>query len=422
MYRVYIETYGCTANKSDSEIMIGVLKRAGYLMSDLNEADYLVVNTCGVKQATENKIIDRLKKLSGLNKKLIIAGCLTKINMNRIKKEVPNFSALVDPKSVHEIANIVDRVRNSSEQIIQFSEIPEEKPSLPRFSFSDVIDIIRLSEGCLSSCSFCATKLARGDLHSYRPEIIRNAVEQGLKNDHKEFHLTSEDSSAYGRDIRTNLPELLESVAKINGEFFIRVGMMNPLHFKKVEIRNLIKVYKHERIFKFLHLCVQSGSNKVLCDMRRGYSVEEFIDYVKHFREEIPELTLSTDIIVGFPSETDSDFERTVDLLKKIKPDVVNLSKYSVRPGTLSAKMKKLDSKIVDKRSNEIHKLIRKISRKNNEKWIGWKGKVLIDENGKGETMISRNYSYKPVVTSVSIGSFKDVKIVEAEDMHLVGE
>ncbi len=422
MDRVYIETYGCTANKSDSEIMIGVLREAGYLMSDLNEADYLVVNTCGVKQATENKIIDRLKKLSGLNKKLIVAGCLTKINMNRIKKEIPNFSALVDPKSIHEIANIIDRVRNNSEQIIQFSEIPEEKPSLPRFSFSSGIDIIRLSEGCLSRCSFCSTKLARGDLHSYRPEIIRNAVKQGLKNGHKEFHLASEDSSAYGRDIGTNLPELLESVAKINGDFFIRVGMMNPLHFKKVEIRNLIKAYKHEKVFKFLHLCVQSGSNKILRDMRRGYSVEEFIDYVRHFREEIPELTLSTDIIVGFPSETDSDFERTVDLLKKIRPDVVNLSKYSVRPGTLAAKMKNLDSKVVDKRSNEIHKLIRKISRRNNEKWIGWKGKVLIDENGKGKTVISRNYSYKPVVTSGFIGSFKDVKIVEAEDMHLVGE
>ncbi len=419
---VFVQIYGCTSNKFDSEKMIGLLKESGYrIVSDEDEADYLLINTCAVKSATEEKIVHRLKELSELNKKVIIAGCLTKVNPKRIKETIPNFSAMIDPRSIHKIVDVLGSIDNGN-QIIEASETPAEKLTLPRFSFSETISIIKFSEGCLSNCSFCGTKLARGDLHSYRPDIIRDAVKVGVKEGFKEFHLTSEDSSAYGRDIGINLPELLESICRIKGKFFVRVGMMNPLHFKKVEIENLVEIYKNEKIFKFLHLCVQSGSNKVLKDMRRGYTVEEFVGYVELFRKEIPKLTLATDIIVGFPTETEDDFNQTDELIKKVSPNIVNLSKYGPRLGTSAAKMKQLDSKIVTKRSNFLHQLIKKISKKENQHWLGWKGGVLVDEKVKNG-FIARNFAYKPIFIekNLPLGEIIEAKIVETRENFLIG-
>ncbi len=424
---VFIQTYGCTSNKADSQYMMGLLQKAGYsIAKSEDEADYQIVNSCAVKVATEERIIHRLKELSKQDKKLIITGCLTKVNPERIKKTVPNFAGMLDPRSINEIVDLVKDVESGQENVVKASSKPVDKPSLPRISFSGVIDVVKLSDGCLSSCTFCGTKLARGDLHSYRPDTIRDAVKQGLKEGYKEFQLTSEDSSAYGRDIRTNLPDLLQSVCRIEGKFMIRVGMMNPLHFKKVELEDLIEAYKNEKVFKFLHLCVQAGGNNVLKDMRRGYGVEDFADYATRFKKGIPELTLETDIIVGFPTETEEDFEQTVKLIKKVRPDVVNISKYGARPGTAAAKMKQLDSKTVSSRSKVLHELTKEIAFKNNKKWLGWGGEILVDEKGTvSGTWMGRNCAYKPIVLKSAnnlLGKFLRVQVTETKSNYLIGE
>ncbi|MBI4010615.1 MAG: tRNA (N(6)-L-threonylcarbamoyladenosine(37)-C(2))-methylthiotransferase [Candidatus Aenigmarchaeota archaeon] len=420
---IFVQTYGCTSNKADSQTMMGLLKQAGYEITfNENDADYLLVNSCAVKNATEDKIIHRLKELSKLNKKLIVTGCLTKVNPDRIRKILPNFAGMLDPRSVHKIVDVIKTIDNGNENVVQLSDIPAEKPQLPRFSFSKSIDIIKISEGCLSNCSFCGTKLARGHLYSYRPDIIRDAVKAGLAEDYKEFHLTSEDSSAYGREIETNLTELLESITRIEGKFFIRVGMMNPLHFKKVEIKDLIEIYKNEKIFKLLHLCVQSGSNKILKIMRRGYAVEDFVYYIEQFKEEIPELTLMTDIIVGHPGETEDDFEQTLNLIKEVKPDAVHISKFGPRPGTPAAKMEKINTEIISERSKILHDLARKISLENNQKWLGWKGEIIIDEEEEN-FVEGRNFAYKPIIIKekINLGSIIDVKVVDVKENFLVG-
>lgn len=424
--KVFIQTYGCTSNKADSQTMGGLLEQAGYTLTEKEkDANYIIVNSCAVKSATEEKIIHRLKNLSGSNKKIIVAGCLTKVNADRIKKAVPNFAGMLDPYSIHEIVNVVREIENGNEGIVKFSKQPMDKPSLPRKSFSQVIDIVKLSDGCLSNCVFCATKLARGDLKSYRPNSIREAVKNGLLQGHKEFHLTSEDSSAYGRDIGTNLSDLLQSVCKIDGDFWIRIGMMNPLHFKKVEIKDLIEAFKDEKVFKFLHLCVQSGSNNVLKVMRRGYDVEDFVYYIKEFKKEIPELTLSTDIIVGHPGEEDEDFKETVKLIEEVRPDIVNISKFGARPGTLAAKMKQIDSKIVNERSKYLHDLTKEIELRNNKKWLGWEGRIIVDEKGLKEgTWMGRNYAYKQIVLNsdeMLLGKFVDVKINQVKSNYIIG-
>jgi MiaB-like tRNA modifying enzyme len=420
----FVQTYGCTSNKFDSERMMGLLLEAGNkIVKKPQESDYLLINTCGVKSQTEERIIQKIKEFSKTNKKIIVAGCLPKINPERIRKVSPNFAAMIDARSVHKINDVVDRIENGEKNLVEFSEMPANKLLLPKFSLSSVIGIVKISEGCLSNCSFCATKLARGDVYSYRPDDIRDNIKQGLKEGCKEFHLTSEDCSAYGRDIDINLPNLLESVTKIEGDFFLRIGMMNPLHFKKVEIENLVETYKSDKIFKFLHLCVQSGSNKILRDMKRGYNVEDFVEYVNKFRKEIAQLTLETDIIAGFPTESEEDFQQSVELLKEIKPDVVNLSKFGARPNTLAAEIKKLDTKIVNKRTKFLHKMMEKISFERNNEWVGWKGKVLVDEAVKN-FVVGRNFAYKSIVIkeNIPLGKILDVEIFRADKHSLFAQ
>lgn len=420
MARIYVETYGCAANKSDSEIMMGILEKDGYEISDLENSDFVLVNTCGVKKATEDRVLNRLRILSKTNKKILVAGCLTKIDLEKIKRSAPNFAAIIDPQSIHNISTIVQKIENGHNGIMEFSKLPPDKPLLPKHSINKTISIIQILEGCNSACTFCGTKLARGRAVSYRPSSILYSVKEAITNGCKEIWLTSQDNSCYGKDIDTNLANLMKGVSEIEGKFFVRVGMMNPLHLKPF-LDDLIEIYKHEKFFKFLHLPVQSGSDKVLKDMRRGYRAKDFLYYVNRFREEIPDITLSTDVIVGFPTENESDFAKTVSLIKKVKPDVLNISRFSPRKGTLAAKMERLKPKIVNKRSAKLHNMIKRLQAKQNKKWIGWKGEVLIDELST-KSLISRNIFYKPIVTEGKFGEFKNLKVTEAYATYLVGK
>ncbi len=413
--KVYIETYGCAANKSDSEIMAGILIERGYEITfNEEEADYIVVNTCGVKKQSEDRILKRLQDLAKTNKKIIIAGCLPRINIEKVKSKIPNYHALMDTYSIDKIDLAVQKGG------IIFSEKPPEKPCLPKYSFSNVISIIQIGEGCLSACSFCATKFARGKAVSFKPTTILKSIEEAVAKGYKEIWLTSQDNSCYGKDINTNLAELMMAISKIKGKFWVRVGMMNPLHIKPF-LDELIEAYKSEKFFKFLHLPVQSGSNEVLRHMRRGYRVEDFVFFVNRFREEIPDITISTDIIVGYPTEREKDFRKTVSLLKKVKPDVVNLSRFTARKGTIAASLKQLDSKIVNERSKKVHEIVRKILEKKNKRWVGWKGEVLIDEKTKNIT-IGRNIFYKPIIVSGNLGEFREIEIIKSFANFFIGK
>ena len=183
--KISIKTWGCAASQNDSEIMAGILKDSNYELTNENDADYIIINSCGVKSQSEEKIIHKIKTLHSKNKKLILAGCLTKINPERLKKAAPNFSAILDTKSIDKIANILDRINSGEKQITEMSNNVPEKPLLPQFSINNVINITQISEGCSSNCSFCATKLSRGDIKSFRPEIIResirNSINKGVK-------------------------------------------------------------------------------------------------------------------------------------------------------------------------------------------------------------------------------------------------
>ncbi len=423
--KVYGEVYGCSANKADHEMMLGLLKKSGMeIVDSMDESDINIITTCAVKTPTVNRMIFRSRELTKENKPLIVAGCLSKIDKERnLVREINPKASFVGPDSITKIVDVAHATLNG-ESVLSLERVFEEKIGLPRIRANPIVDIIEISGGCLSKCSFCATKIARGDLYSYRPHSIREQINQSLKEGVKEIWLTSQDSSAYGKDIGTNLPSLLESVSGIEGNFLVRVGMMNPLHFKKVEIKDLISAYKNDKIFKFLHLCVQSGSNKVLKMMRRGYAVEDFVSYVERFREEIPELTLMTDVIVGHPGEEEDDFEQTVELVKAVGPDLVNLSKFGARPGTAAAKMGLVPTNVVSVRSRKLWKTIRKTCLERNKFWKGWEGKVLIDEMNDG-FVTGRNYAYKPIViknTDLKLGEEAFVKVRGVSNTFLRGE
>ena len=390
--KICIMTYGCTANKNDSETMATLLEGQGHEVvkaSEADKADYIIVNTCGVKATTENKIIHRLSELSRSGKKVVVGGCLTKINRERIEKAIPNYAAILDTNSVGKISDIVNKTEIET-GIEQFSETPGEFV-IPSFSFNECTRTISISQGCLSNCTFCGTKLSRGNLKSYRPDAIRDAVKRSVSQGFKEIQLTSQDVSAYGRDIDTNIAELLSSLVQLQGEFFIRVGMMNPLHFKKFEIDDLLEAYDNEKAFKFLHIPVQSGSNRILKDMKRGHTAEDFLDIASRFRNRFKDLQLWTDIIVAYPGETDSDFEDSLKLVRQAKPDFVHISRFSVRNGTEAAKLKKVDSEIAKERSRIINEECKKAAEKRNKYWIGWYGKVIITEYDKNRHGDSRS-------------------------------
>jgi len=242
----------------------------------------------------------------------------------------------------------------------------------------------------------------------------------------KEFWITSQDVACYGRDIGGNLADLLENIVNIEGDFRVRVGMMTPNMIADIT-GNLVSVFKNTKIFKFVHLPVQSGDDSVLKRMNRYYNVQQFKDIVNTFRTAFPEIALATDVICGFPGETQEAFENTLKLINEVKPDIVNVSKFFPRPKTAASFMQ---SELVERpeikhRSAAAAELAKRISMERNQRWVGWIGEVLIDEKGKVPgTWIGRNFAYKTVTVKGSrnlLGERLQIKVVKAFSTHLSG-
>src|SRR3989338_3921741 len=222
---------------------------------------------------------------------------------------------------------------------------------------------------------------------------------------------------------KQQLVELMKNILSIPMDFNLRIGMMIPGNTITM-LDELIEIYKHPKMFKFLHIPVQAGNNEVLEAMNRRYKAEEFIEIVKAFRKEIPDITISTDIIIGFPTENEEQFNDSLKLIEKIRPDIVNISRYASREGTIAARMKQLAVNELKRRAKLMMELHRKIAFERNQKWIGRQGKILIDEKGKLDSWVGRNDYYKPIIVkgSFKLGDELDVKITDARTFDLRGE
>lgn len=422
--KVYIETYGCSASFSDSEICAGQLSQAGYsIVDNPKDSDVNVIVTCTVKTATANRMSHRIKKLSENNSALVVAGCMPKTQAKEIKKLNPNAS-LMGPDSIDQITDIVNSTLNGT-PLIQLGKSTKPKILLPKIRINPVIDIVEIGTGCLSSCTFCQVKIAKGTLISYPPDAIVEQIQKSTDSGCREIWLTSTDNGCYGMDMSMDLADLLTSIVDIQNNFLVRVGMMNPMHTKK-KFHKLFNIFSHDKIYKFLHIPVQSGNNRVLKSMLRGHSREDYILMCSSFREKFPLSSIATDIIVGYPTESDEEFRDTVKLIKSTQPDVVNLSKYGARPGTKAIEMEQVPNSTINARSKSLTSIIKEISLERNKKWLDWTGNCLVNENGKIDgTMIGRNFAYRPIVlknSDVVLGNHYNVKIVEAQSTYLVGE
>jgi len=427
--RIFIRSFGCTANLSDGEVLAGCLSHVGHKIAEtLDIADIVIYNTCAVKEPTENRMIAILKRVPR-TKKLIVAGCLPLINLERLHKEV-RFDGIIGPAAGDRIIEVVRRVLEGY-KVFALEGAPNAKPSLklPRLQRNPFVSIIPISCGCLGSCSYCCVVFARGRLRSHSPQEIVKRVRTDVASGIREFWLTSQDTACYGKDMNTSLASLLKALCKVKGNFRIRVGMMTPSLANDI-LDDLIHAFRSKRIFKFLHIPVQSGENSILKRMHRGYSVDEFRNIVNAFRSSFPRMTLATDVICGFPGESEDSFQKTVDLINEIQPDIVNVSKFFPRPRTIAAKMQAefIHSLEIKRRSRSISKAVKKIALEKNHTWIGWTGKVFVDEaGGIPGSCIARNFAYKPVVLKDTnsaniIGKTLNVEITKAHSTYLQGK
>lgn len=419
MAKIFVEAYGCSASFADSEMISGLIVNGGHtLVDNSSESDLNIVVTCSVKDATANKMIHRIKSLK--KKPLVVAGCLPKAEKETVERFTENAS-LLGPNSLGKTLQVIDSTLKGR-KFVALEDSDLSKVGLPKVRLNPVVGIVEIANGCLSECTFCQTKLSKGDLTSYRVGDIVRQIENEISDGCKEVWLTSTDNGCYGFDIGTDLPSLVNAVSEIPYNFRIRVGMMNPMYMPRIKDK-LIDSYDNDKVYKFLHIPVQSGSDKVLHDMKRGHTSRTYREIVKKAKERFPEFTISTDIIVGFPTETEEDFERTIELLEDTRPDVVNLSKYSARPGTDAAELEQIDVAQVKKRSKKAFDLINKITLENNQKWIGWKGDVLFNEK-TDEGIKGRNFAYKPVFVrdNVEIGQIHAIEITSASISSLTGK
>ncbi len=420
--KVWVEAYGCSASMADSEMISGLLKGAGYEIAHKQSEGMLnLIVTCSVKDTTEHRMVSRIKAMSKSGKPLVVAGCLPKADRTKVEA-LNSYASMLGPHSIDSAPAVVASALAGG-RLVALEDSLIDKINIPRVRINPVISIVEIARGCMSECTFCQTKLAKGWLQSYRIGDIVRQVREDVEAGCKEVWLTSTDNGCYGKDMDTDLVELLNACCSVEGDFRIRLGMMNPMYMPEMLDRMVSTFQQNDKLFKFLHIPVESGSDKILRKMKRGHTARNFLETVQTFRNKIPEMTISTDVIVGFPSETEDDFKQTLDLVESAKPDVVNISRYGARPGTEAAKWKgmRVRSQVAKERSERLHIVAKRLAKKRNSQWQGWQGEIIIDEIGK--VVQGRNHAYKPVVLSnpdqVSLGDRKRVQVYDFSNFSL---
>jgi len=408
--RFHFETYGCTMNHGESQDLMRCLSKMGHtIVSEVESTDVAVVNTCVVIAPTEGKMFRRLHKLQEYGKRLVIIGCLASVARERLLQEFPG--ALVCGTSDYPSLPAILR----QEFGVMGTALENDEPTGSL--------ILPIAQGCRGSCTYCITKIARGDLKSYPIEELRDRANRSLSQGVGEILVTSQDTAGYGMDGQERLPDLLKVICDLPGDFRIRVGMMNPDNLNDI-VNELAEVYKHSKIYCFLHIPVQSGSDRIIHEMGRRYSAKVFLDLVNKIRTAVPELTISTDVITGFPGETIEDHQATVRLMEDLRPNIINVTRFSARPGTVAEGLKDQVPGFVSKeRSRELSALRFHISSQINSSKVGRVYSVLVDEKGRGKSVMARTDDYLPVVIQDDLPLWKrvSVKITSATPTHFFG-
>jgi len=443
---ILIRCFGCTANFGEAAEHMKTLVKAGHvIVNEASLANIALIQTCCVIERTELNMLKEIERFRASSIPVIVSGCMAVAFQERIGERYPEVELLLfgEEKRLPEI--IHDMVGSGRIEPKGQPELKERPPSSETLIQSNVVSpridglsathIEVISNGCMGNCSYCITRLARGRLRSYPASEIRSGIREALLAEKREIFLTSQDNAVYGMDRKTiqkadrgryGLSELLRDILRDNEDmdFRLRVGMMNPWGLARI-MDDLIPLVNHRKIYSFLHIPVQSGDDPILKAMGRKYTVSEYERMVERLRRDITDLTVSTDVIVGFPGEDDESFRKTRELMERTGPDVINITRFSARPGTTAREMKdRVPGWKAKERSRDLTKLRFDITSRKLAKWRGRTAEVLTVERGKGSSTLARNDNYTTVVIKhpLPLGEFIRVGITDSTDIYLIGE
>jgi tRNA-2-methylthio-N6-dimethylallyladenosine synthase len=436
MKKCVILTFGCQMNKHDSEIIGGILKKIGYSIFNtmIDKPDIILLNTCAVRQNAENKIIGRIGEYKHLKKEnpnliLGICGCVAQEHGKNLLKKSPHIDLVIGPADIHNIGGIIKNIEIKKEKIAATNSdhrvLDYNTPHLRNDSIHGWVSII---SGCNNFCSYCIVPYTRGREISRKPEDILKEIKELVNSGYKEINLLGQNVNSYGNDLNDeniNFPNLIKKIIQIDGDFWVRFVTSHPKDLSD-ELINTMK--SSDKICHHLHLAVQSGSTKILKAMNRKYTREHYLNRIKKLTDVIPDICLTTDIIVGFPGETEIDFYDTYSLVETVEYDSSFIFKYSVRPGTKAAELNNfVPENIISKRHKKLLDLQIKISEKNNLKFIDQTQKVLVESiSPKDKNFLTARNQYNKIVIFKGdkklIGKFCNVKIKTAQSWTLFAE
>ncbi|XP_032809007.1 threonylcarbamoyladenosine tRNA methylthiotransferase isoform X2 [Petromyzon marinus] len=426
-HSVYVRTWGCSHNSSDAEYMAGQLAAYGYrITDDPSEADLWLLNSCTVKGPAEDHFRNAVQKALADGHKVVVSGCVPQAQprLGYIKG-----LSVVGVQQIDRVVEVVEEtlkghtVRLFGQKKENGKRLGGAPLDLPKIRKNPLIEIISINTGCLNACTYCKTKHARGELASYPVEQLVERAQQSFQEGVRELWLTSEDTGAYGRDLGTDLPTLLwRLVDTVPDGAMMRLGMTNPPYILE-HLEEMARVLSHPRVYAFLHVPVQSGSDAVLSAMRREYSAEDFRHVVRFLRERVPGITVATDIICGFPGETEEDFAETVRLVEEFRFPSLFINQFYPRPGTPAARMPPVPAYEKKQRTKELSQLFRSYNTYGHK--VGERQLVLVtEESFDGQFYVAHNKCYDQVLVPrdpALMGRMVEVDIVEAGKHFLKG-
>lgn len=431
--KYYILTMGCQLNENDSEKLIGIMEEMGYSKSeDIKNADLYVINTCCVRENAEEKLFGKLGELKKIkeNKNIIIAigGCMMQEEhiTEKIKKSYPFVDVVFGTHTLHKFPEDLYIAITKNKKVKDVIDIDGEiYEGLPVKRSSNKQASVIIMYGCNNFCSYCIVPYVRGRERSRKPEDILNEIKELAKEGYREITLLGQNVNSYKGGENYNFANLLEDVDKIEGIEVIRFVSPHPKDFTD-DVIDVIS--KSKKISRSIHVPLQSGSTNVLKEMNRKYTKEQYLDLIKRIRDKIPDVVFSTDIIVGFPGETEEDFEDTIDVVKQVNFEQIFMFIYSRRVGTRADKMEnQIPEEIKHKRFDRLKQVFEESVEENNKKYVGTTQKILVEGHSKNnkDMLTGRTDTNKVVIfegPEELIGKIINIKIVSEHKWYLKGE
>ena len=430
-------TYGCQMNVNESAKMKQILQTMGYeIIEDIDDSDLVFLNTCTVREGAAVKVYGKLGDLKRLkeekNGKMIIGvtGCLAQEVRDEFIKKTPYVDLVLGNQNIGRIPDIIERIEKGEDVHVVMVEDEDELPQRVDADFGDdIVASISITYGCNNYCTFCIVPYVRGMERSVPLHEIVKDVKKYTEKGYKEILFLGQNVNSYGSDLADetdNFAKLLRESAKIEGDFWIKYVSPHPKDFTDEVID---AIADNSKIARMLHLPLQSGSTKILNAMNRGYTKEEFITLARKIKEKIPDIGLTTDIIVGFPGETEEDFQDTMDVVNEVGFENAFMFMYSKRSGTPAATMEEqVDEQVKSERLQKLMRLQNYKAKEESQKYLGKTVKVLVEgPSRKNPEMLTGRTSTHKIVLFKSPGTdlkgkFVNTKIYEAKTWTLYGE